>query len=132
MGPFGVVGGVFGRVRHVVGGTVERFVAEVRRQVDESRSDERQPADAPASTPDAGGGAAVADRATSTSTDLPATGELALPDYDLLPAAHVVAALGDLEQDERDAIESYERARRHRRTILGKLDQLRRESEAKG
>jgi hypothetical protein len=51
--------------------------------------------------------------------------DLVLPDYDHLPAAHVVAKLASLTQRERDAVEEYETANRHRRTILGKLDQLR-------
>ena len=51
--------------------------------------------------------------------------ELVLPDYDHLPAAHVVAKLASLTQRERDAVEAYETAHRHRRTILGKLEQLR-------
>jgi len=33
--------------------------------------------------------------------------------------------LDGLEPAERSAIKTYERARRHRRTVLGKLDQLR-------
>ncbi len=51
--------------------------------------------------------------------------ELALPDYDHLPAAQIVAKLDALSVDERDLIEQYELAHRHRRTVLGKLDQLR-------
>ncbi|WP_395155096.1 hypothetical protein [Ilumatobacter sp.] len=50
---------------------------------------------------------------------------LALPDYDQLPAAHIVGKLQGLTQAERDFIELYETAGRHRRTVLGKLDQLR-------
>jgi hypothetical protein len=50
---------------------------------------------------------------------------LALADYDHLPASDIVSMLAGLEPDERDAIESYELRGRHRRTILGKLDQLR-------
>ena len=50
---------------------------------------------------------------------------LALPDYDQLPAAHIVGKLEGLTQLERDSIELYETAGRHRRTVLGKLDQLR-------
>ncbi len=50
---------------------------------------------------------------------------LALADYDHLPASDIVALLEGLEPAERSAIEAYERAGRHRRTILGKLDQLR-------
>ena len=90
--------------------------------------------DAPVGTPDEP--TTVVARTTST-RDLPAettpnTGPdrraadaLALPDYDHLPAAHVVAKLRNLSQDERDAIEAHELAGRHRRTVLGKLDQLR-------
>ncbi len=51
--------------------------------------------------------------------------QLVLPDYEHLPAAHVVAKLASLTQRERDAVEEFERGHRHRRTILGKLDQLR-------
>jgi hypothetical protein len=50
---------------------------------------------------------------------------LALPDYDQLPAAHIVGKLEGLTQVERNVIELYETAGRHRRTVLGKLDQLR-------
>lgn len=51
--------------------------------------------------------------------------ELALADYDHLPASDIVAKLGGLEPEELDAIERYELARRHRRTVLGKIGQLR-------
>ncbi len=50
---------------------------------------------------------------------------LALADYDHLPASDIVSMLAGLEPDERDAIEAYELQGRHRRTILGKLAQLR-------
>lgn len=50
---------------------------------------------------------------------------LALADYDQLPASDIVGMLHGLEADERDAIEAHERAGRGRRTILGKLAQLR-------
>jgi hypothetical protein len=50
---------------------------------------------------------------------------LALADYDHLPASDIVALLEGLEPGERSAIEAYERAGRHRRTVLGKLAQLR-------
>jgi hypothetical protein len=56
---------------------------------------------------------------------VPAAEDLAIADYDHLPASDVVALLDGLEPAERSAIETYERARRHRRTVLGKLDQLR-------
>ena len=57
--------------------------------------------------------------------DAPNRDELVLPDYDHLPAAHVVSKLASLTPKERAAIERYELAHRHRRTILGKIDQLR-------
>jgi hypothetical protein len=57
--------------------------------------------------------------------DAPERDELVLPDYDHLPAAHVVSKLASLTPKERAAIERYELAHRHRRTILGKIDQLR-------
>lgn len=50
---------------------------------------------------------------------------LALADYDHLPASDIVSMLAGLEPRERDAIEAYELHGRHRRTILGKLAQLR-------
>ena len=50
---------------------------------------------------------------------------LAVPDYDQLPAIDIIDQLGDLSDAERAAIEAYELAHRRRRTVLGKLDQLR-------
>jgi hypothetical protein len=55
----------------------------------------------------------------------PDASTLALADYDHLSSAQIVAKLDGLDATERQAIEEYERAGRHRRTILGKLDQLR-------
>ncbi len=57
--------------------------------------------------------------------DAPRVEDLALPDYDHLPAVDVVGALPGLSAAERDLVERYERAHRKRRTVLGKLDQLR-------
>ncbi len=51
--------------------------------------------------------------------------DLALPDYDQLPAAHIVGKLAGLSSVELDAIEAYESAHRHRRTVLGKISQMR-------
>jgi hypothetical protein len=60
----------------------------------------------------------------STSVDGADAETLALADYDHLSSAQIVAKLDGLDRAERDAIANYERAGRHRRTILGKLDQL--------
>jgi hypothetical protein len=57
--------------------------------------------------------------------DHPLASTLALADYDHLPASDIVSMLAGLEPRERDAIEAYELQGRHRRTILGKLAQLR-------
>ena len=51
-------------------------------------------------------------------------GELALPDYDSLPAIDIVDKLDHLSPGDRSAIRRYELANRGRRTVLGKLDQL--------
>ena len=50
--------------------------------------------------------------------------DLALPDYDTLPAIDIVAKLETLDAVDREAIERYESANRQRRTMLGKLAQL--------
>jgi hypothetical protein len=55
----------------------------------------------------------------------PDADSLALADYDHLSSAQVISKLAGLDSAELDAIESYELASRHRRTILGKIDQLR-------
>jgi hypothetical protein len=55
----------------------------------------------------------------------PEPDELALPDYDQLPAAHIVGKLAGLSSAELDSVEAYESAHRHRRTVLGKIIQLR-------
>jgi hypothetical protein len=57
--------------------------------------------------------------------NVPDAGALPLTDYDNLSSAQVVAKLDGLDEAELDAIGAYERAGRHRRTVLGKIDQLR-------
>ena len=64
----------------------------------------------------------IADRADG---DVPDVSTLALSDYDHLSSAQIVGKLDGLDGPERTAIEQYEAAGRHRRTILGKLEQLR-------
>ena len=58
-------------------------------------------------------------------SDVPDVTTLALADYDHLSSAQIVGKLDGLDDAEREAIERYESAGRHRRTILGKLEQLR-------
>jgi hypothetical protein len=50
---------------------------------------------------------------------------LAIADYDSLAAAQVVARLPGLSGDELDAVERYELDHRRRRTVLGRIAQLR-------
>ena len=78
---------------------------------------DRDPATAPQSP--AGPPAAV------PASEVPDVATLALADYDHLSSAQIVGKLDGLDDVEREAIERYETAGRHRRTILGKLDQLR-------
>ncbi len=95
---------------------VDQGVREVRQRIESLvASDERaEPIETePASDP----GEAIDNPIASTT--------LALADYDHLPASDIVSMLAGLEPDERDAIEAYELQGRHRRTILGKLAQLR-------
>jgi hypothetical protein len=63
--------------------------------------------------------------ADATDAEVPDTDSLALADYDHLSSAQIVSKLAGLDDDELDAVEVYERAGRHRRTILGKIEQLR-------
>lgn len=54
----------------------------------------------------------------------PAVDELAILDYDSLPAAHVLNRLPALAPDELEAVRRYEAGHRGRKTILNKVAQL--------
>lgn len=56
-----------------------------------------------------------------------AAADLPIEDYESLAASHVVARLERLDDAGLDAIERFEAAHRGRRTILGKIEQLRAE-----
>ncbi len=111
---------------------VDRCAAEVRRRLDSdartaptgATGDHRDEVPARDGTAGRRRSGATPARSRGDATT-PQASELALPDYEHLPAAHVVAKLSGLRQSERDAIEAFETAHRHRRTILGKLEQLR-------
>lgn len=51
--------------------------------------------------------------------------QLALADYDQLAASHIISKLAGLTDAEITEIEQYELAHRGRRTVLGKIDQIR-------
>lgn len=55
----------------------------------------------------------------------PDASSLAIPDYDSLAAKHVVRRLSGLTPAELESVRLYESAHRGRRTILGRIDQLR-------
>jgi hypothetical protein len=62
---------------------------------------------------------AAPSRSTAARESLPIDG------YESLAASQVVARLGSLGADELDAVEAFERAHRNRRTVLGRIAQLR-------
>lgn len=49
---------------------------------------------------------------------------LAIPGYDTLSASHVLQRLGGLSASELEELSRYEKAHRHRRTILNRVEQL--------
>lgn len=84
------------------------------------------PAPTAPTVPAAKGGTppAAAPEPDTGADDEPDVSSLALADYDHLSSAQIVGKLDGLTAAERRTIERYERAGRHRRTILGKLAQL--------
>jgi hypothetical protein len=54
----------------------------------------------------------------------PAVADLAIPDYDSLPAAHVLNRLPGLSPEELEAVRRYETGHRGRKTILNKVAQI--------
>lgn len=111
----------FGDLRNALGiaGVASNAGAAMDHEADPPAHDDASPADADARV-----------SATGEKVVPPRTEDLALADYDHLPAAHIVAKLAGLDQDERDEIERYELLGRRRRTILGKLDRLRDSGDA--
>jgi hypothetical protein len=50
--------------------------------------------------------------------------DLAIPDYESLSASQVVPRLAGLTPEQLEAVRRYELAHRHRRTVLGRIEQL--------
>jgi hypothetical protein len=110
---------------------VDQGLAELRSRIesaifpsmpgDDATVHDRVGADATSSDPST----ARCDEPTEPLPDAIEADELALADYDHLPASDIVAKLGGMEPEELDAIERYESANRQRRTVLGKIRQLR-------
>jgi hypothetical protein len=63
--------------------------------------------------------------ATPEAPPAPPASDLPIPDYDELSASQVVGRLEGLVDAELDTVGAYESAHRNRRTILGKIAQLR-------
>jgi hypothetical protein len=61
---------------------------------------------------------------STTASAAPKAATLGIPDYDELSASQVVERLDGLQAGELDAVRAYEEARRSRRTILYKIEQL--------
>ena len=108
---------------------VDQGVREVRSRL--TPHDDRSATTAPAASQPPNVAVRTADAEPSESVDrpdvevgAPDVATLALADYDHLSSAQIVGKLAGLDADERRAIERYERAGRHRRTIHGKLAQL--------
>jgi len=79
----------------------------------------------PAADEAAAPSAARPDAAGPTATaHPPGPGELPIPDYDSLAASQVVPRLASLDVDELEAVKAYEAAKRARRTILNRVEQL--------
>jgi hypothetical protein len=110
---------------------VDQGLAELRSRIESAifpsmpgenpTADDRVGADSTSSDPSPAQG----DEPAGSPPDAIEADELALSDYDHLPASDIVAKLGGLELEELDAIERYESANRQRRTVLGKIRQLR-------
>jgi hypothetical protein len=77
-----------------------------------------EPIDEPAAVATDDVDTAAAGRRSASSAHLP------IPGYDALSASQVVERLAGLGADELVEVRDYENAHRHRRTILGKIDQL--------
>jgi len=120
--------------RVTVARMVGRFaVGEARRRVERevARAGGVRQRDEPTVATDLADASSPSPDATSAGP-APAVEELAIPGYDSLAASQVVQRLGALSPEELDAIRRYEEATRGRRTILGRIAQLRGDDSAGG
>lgn len=114
---------------------VQSYLARQRAGTDAS------PASSPPTTPAPADAAAAATGGAFTTTEPvsepagpsvpvapvapPSADELPIPGYDTLAASQIVARLGGLHADQLAAVAAYEAAHRNRKTVLGKIEQLR-------
>lgn len=78
----------------------------------------------PQPAPPAGAAAPSGPLSTTPPAPKPSGAELAIPGYDALSASQVVTRLAGLSRQELDAVDAYEQATRHRKTILSRIAQL--------
>lgn len=107
---------------------VTQVQSELKRRVAASQTPAPVPTTTPAPVvtvvPDAAPSARVSAVVTeSTVRDLP------IEHYDELSASQVISRLTNLDEAELNAVNEYESTHRRRRTVLGRLDQLRSASE---
>ncbi|MEJ7561833.1 MAG: hypothetical protein WKF45_04815 [Ilumatobacteraceae bacterium] len=123
--------------------TVARAVGEMAVQVGVQQVRARLAADAP---PDAGatiyrpdepaesavsdvlrpGTPSASDTDSDPLPDVPPPSDLPIPGYESLAASQVVSMLGALDRSNLEIVEQFELANRRRRTVLGKIEQLKR------
>jgi len=124
--------------------TVARAVGEMAVQVGVQQVRARLAADAPPDAgatinrPDEPAESAVSDASRAAtpsasdtdrdqpSSDVPPPSDLAIPGYESLAASQVVSMLGALDRSNLEIVEQFELANRRRRTVLGKIEQLKR------
>jgi hypothetical protein len=111
-------------VRDVLDGAIARLRGSSGEQGVEGTVDDvpEDSVDAEADQPLRGDGT---DASADEGRNGPVAEELPIEDYDSLSAVQVVPRLTGLSEDELTMIEAYETAGRGRRTILGKIDQVR-------
>lgn len=112
-------------------GIAARAVGEADELDRDSSSGDSSSGESGAGDPEAAGVATVpgAGEEVSAEADTPesvarSAADLPIEGYDQLAARQIVDRLSGLTADELDAVGAYERANRHRRTVLGKIDQL--------
>ena len=116
----GDVGARLAQLRRVGRLAVTQGRAEVQRRVDGDRAAATSTAVVTEDEPPAPAATAAPPR-----RELPDAAELPIEGYDHLAASQIVAALATLDDDELDVIEAFELANRNRRTIHGRIAQLR-------
>lgn len=102
---------------------VQQGRVELRKRLEARRATVRE-SPSPAE-PSVIAAAEVAPSPGSEEATAPAVTDLAIAEFDSLAATQVIDRLAALTPEELDLVERYERAHRRRRTVLGRIQQLR-------